>query len=195
MEDSREKKSEIINDVLKSLEALSEDELSEKLKKIEEQLFDFANFMEARTALLYMKRSFEVDTTNIIQGCFKRKKNVVLPAFDIAKHKMKLMKVENLESNVKVGPLGMPEPDPEQCKPVPIDHIDIAVIPGLAFDEKGGRIGFGEGHYNRLIAKLPTTTRKIAVAFEEQIVGQIPMDSRNKHVDIIVTDQRIIYKI
>jgi 5-formyltetrahydrofolate cyclo-ligase len=108
---------------------------------------------------------------------------------------MKLMKVENLKQHLKKGPLDIAEPDPDVCKPVPIDQIDIAVVPGLAFDEKGGRIGFGEGHYKRLMTKLPSTTRKIAIAFEEQIVPQIPMDSRNKNVDIIVTDERIIYKI
>ncbi len=194
MEDNREKK-EIIDGISKTLEALSNVELSKKLKQIIERLFDFANFMEARTVLLYMKRHFEVDTTDIIKGCLYRKKSVVLPAFDTEKNKMKLMKVEDFSHDLKKGPLGVGEPDPDLCKPIPVDLIDIAVIPGLAFDEKGGRVGFGEGHYKRLMARLPSTTRKIAVAFEEQIVGQIPGDSRNKNVDIIVTDQRIIYKI
>lgn len=194
MEDSSEKK-EIIDGISKVLEKLPEMDVSRKLKQIIERLFEFANFMEAGTVLLYMKREFEVDTKDIIRGCFFRKKNVVLPAFDMKKNKMKLMKVENFEQHLKKGPLGVAEPDPDVCKPVPIDQIDIAVIPGLAFDEKGGRIGFGEGHYKRLMTKLPSTTRKIAIAFEEQIVPQIPTDSRNKNVDIIVTDERIIYKI
>jgi 5-formyltetrahydrofolate cyclo-ligase len=194
MEDSSEKK-EIIGNISKILEELPESDLSKKLQRIVERLFEFANFIEAGTVLLYVKREFEVETTDIIKGCYSRKKNVVLPAFDIQKNKMKLMKVENLKQHLKKGPLDIAEPDPDVCKPVPIDQIDIAVVPGLAFDEKGGRIGFGEGHYKRLMTKLPSTTRKIAIAFEEQIVPQIPMDSRNKNVDIIVTDERIIYKI
>jgi 5-formyltetrahydrofolate cyclo-ligase len=194
MEDSSEKK-EIIGNISKILEELPESDLSRKLQRIVERLFEFANFIEAGTVLLYVKREFEVETTDIIKGCYSRKKNVVLPAFDIQKNKMKLMKVENLKQHLKKGPLDIAEPDPDVCKPVPIDQIDIAVVPGLAFDEKGGRIGFGEGHYKRLMTKLPSTTRKIAIAFEEQIVPQIPMDSRNKNVDIIVTDERIIYKI
>lgn len=194
MEESKENK-EIIEGIIKSLKMFTKADLTRKLRQIIERLFDFANFVEARTVLLYMKRDFEVDTTDIVKGCMARKKNVVLPAFDVEKNKMKLMKIEDLAGDLKKGPLGVIEPDSERCKPVPIDQIDIAVVPGLAFDEKGGRIGFGEGHYKRLMTKLPATTRKIAIAFEEQIVSQIPMDSRNKNIDIIVTDQRIIYKI
>ena len=71
----------------------------------------------------------------------------------------------------------------------------VLVIVPFAFDEKGGRIGAGDGNYDKLIAKLPATTRKIAIAFEEQVVPQIPMPPRHKHVDIIITDKRTIYKI
>jgi 5-formyltetrahydrofolate cyclo-ligase len=87
------------------------------------------------------------------------------------------------------------EPNPARCKLVPIEHIDIAIIPGIAFDEKGGRIGSGKGYYDRMIPDLAITTRKVALAFEEQVVQQIPMESHDKHVDIIITDERIIYKI
>jgi len=76
-----------------------------------------------------------------------------------------------------------------------MDRIDIAIIPGLAFDEKGGRIGLGTGYYDRLIPRLAITTRKVALTIEEQIVPQIPMESHDKHVDIIITEKRIIYKI
>ena len=76
-----------------------------------------------------------------------------------------------------------------------IERIDIAIVPGVALDEKGGRIGSGEGFYDRLIPKLPVTTRKVSLAFECQIVQQVPMESHDKYVDIIITEKRIIYKI
>jgi 5-formyltetrahydrofolate cyclo-ligase len=62
-------------------------------------------------------------------------------------------------------------------------------------DEKGGRIGTGDGTYDRLIPDLPATTRKVGLAFEDQIIAQVPMESHDKHVDIIITEKRIIYKI
>jgi len=66
---------------------------------------------------------------------------------------------------------------------------------GLALDEKGGRIGSGEGYYDRFIPRLAITTRKVALALEQQIVPQIPIESHDKHVDIIITEDRVIYKI
>jgi 5-formyltetrahydrofolate cyclo-ligase len=120
---------------------------------------------------------------------------VVLPAFDPDTFEMKLMKVDRFAKELVPGPRNVLEPDAKRCKTVPMERIDIAIIPGLAFDEKGGRIGSGKGYYDRLIPKLAITTRKVALTFEEQIVPQIPIESHDKHVDIIITDQRIIYKI
>ena len=108
---------------------------------------------------------------------------------------MTLHKVDQPDAELRPGPRGVFEPDPDRCKMVPIDRIDIAIIPGWAFDEKGGRIGSGRGYYDRLIPQLPITTRKVALTFEEQIIAQVPVESHDKHVDIIITDKRIIYKI
>jgi 5-formyltetrahydrofolate cyclo-ligase len=73
--------------------------------------------------------------------------------------------------------------------------LDIAIIPGLCMDEKGGRLGTGKGCYDRLIPDLPITTRKVGLIFESQMVPAIPIESHDKHVDIVITENRIIYKI
>ena len=195
MEDIKEKKREIRKDMAKKLERFSKSEVIEKTRRIEERLFEFANFLEAKVVLLYMHTNGEVVTNDIIKRCFESNKIVALPAFDTAKHTMQLMRVDNLDSDLKPGPRGVPEPDPECCKIVPIDCIDIAIIPGVAFDEKGGRIGSGKGYYDRLIPKLSITTRKVALALESQIIQQVPVESHDKHVDIVITEKRIIYKI
>ena len=76
-----------------------------------------------------------------------------------------------------------------------MECIDIAIIPSVAVDEKGGRLGAGDGHYDRLIPQLPITTRKVSLTLEDQVVTQIPAESHDKHVDIIITNKRTIYKI
>jgi len=195
MEDIKEKKREIREDMAKKLKAFSGGELIEKTRGIEERLFEFANFLESKVVLLYMHTNGEVVTNNIIKRCFESNKIIVLPAFDIIKHTMQLMRVDNLDSDLKPGLRGVLEPDPECCKIVPIDSIDIAIIPGVALDEKGGRIGSGQGYYDRLIPKLSITTRKVALALESQIIKQVPVESHDKHVDIVITEKRIIYKI
>jgi len=195
MEEIRATKSQIRKDIAKTFATLSENQVSAKTKAIEKKLFEFANFLEARTVLLYVQSDLEVQTTDIINKTIEYHKVVVLPAFNPETFEVTLLKVDNPEKELIPGPRGVLEPDPSQCKTVPIDRIDIAIIPGIAFDEKGGRIGTGRGYYDRLIPKLTITTRKVALTFEDQILQQVPIESHDKHVDIIITDKRIIYKI
>ncbi len=195
MEEIRETKDEIRSNIVKAVAALSAKELEAKTTRIENRLFEFANFLEANIALLYISSSCEVNSLEIIKRCFNYNKIVILPAFDPIKHKMKLMKIDNIDTDLTLGPRGILEPNPGQCNVVPIECIDIAIIPGIAFDEKGGRIGTGDGYYDRLIPNLSITTRKVALSLEEQIVPQIQMEAHDKYVDIIITDKRIIYKI
>jgi len=195
MEEIGAAKIQIREDISQRVSALSDSKVAEKTRAIEDRLFEFANFLEAKIALLYVNGEYEVQTEDIIKRSYGYRKIVVLPAFDPEKFEMNLMKVDQFAQDLVPGARNVLEPDPNRCKPVPMERIDIAIIPGLAFDEKGGRIGSGKGYYDRLIPRLAITTRKVALTFEEQIVAQIPMESHDKHVDIIITDQRIIYKI
>ena len=195
MEEIGAAKIQIREDIAKIISAVAESDIAKKVRAIEDRLFEFANFLEAKIALLYVSGDNEVQTKNIIKRAYSYNKIVVLPAFDPKTFEMELMKVDKFAQELKPGPRGVPEPNAGRCKIVPIDRIDIAIIPGIAFDEKGGRIGTGRGYYDRLIPNLAITTRKVALTLEEQIIPQVPMESHDKHVDIIITDKRIIYKI
>jgi 5-formyltetrahydrofolate cyclo-ligase len=195
MEEIGAAKIQIREDIAKIISAVAESDIAKKVRAIEDRLFEFANFLESKITLLYVSGYNEVQTKNIIKRAYSYNKIVVLPAFDPKTFEMELMKVDKFAQELKPGPRGVPEPTAAHYKIVPIDRIDIAIIPGIAFDEKGGRIGTGRGYYDRLIPKLAITTRKVALTLEEQIIPQVPMESHDKHVDIIITDKRIIYKI
>jgi len=195
MEETLKTKSEIRSDIAAIQNDLSDSEIKEKTKAIENRLFEFANFLESKIALLYINNSCEVISLDIIKRCFDLYKIVVLPAPSTSQYEMKLLKIDNIDRDLKPGAKGILEPDAHRCKTVPIESIDIAIVPGIAFDEKGGRIGSGDGYYDRLIPKLPITTRKVALSFENQIIQQVPVESHDRHVDIIITEKRIIYKI
>jgi 5-formyltetrahydrofolate cyclo-ligase len=195
MEEVKEAKNEIRRETAEKLNILTEEERGAKAAQIENRLFEFANFLESRIALLYVNSPHEVDSEAILKRCFEYGKIMVLPAYTADKYEMQLMKVDNLKKGLKKGPRGILQPDPNHCQKVPVDCIDIAIIPGIALDEKGSRIGSGKGYYDRLIPELPTTTRKVALAYEIQIVPQIPMEAHDKYVDIIITEDRVIYKI
>ena len=195
MEEIQLKKSQLREEIAQKVAELSAKEISEKIRAIEIRLFDFANFLESKIVLMYVHKNGEVQTDHILRRTYDFGKIVVLPAFNPENFEMTPFKVDNLDTDLREGPRGILEPDEARCKIVPIERIDIAIIPAIALDEKGGRIGSGEGYYDRLIPRLAITTRKVALAFEQQLVPQIPIESHDKHVDIIITEDRVIYKI
>lgn len=195
MEEIREAKRDLRAKIETALNSLSEEDRRSKIRDIETRLFDFANFLEARIVLLYVADKNEVDTQTILKMTFDYGKIIVLPMFEPEKGRVRLLKVDDPTRDLVEGPRGLQEPNPERCREVPMECIDIAIIPCIAVDEKGGRLGAGDGNYDRLIPQLPITTRKVSLSLEDQIVPQIPAESHDKHVDIIITDKRTIYKI
>jgi 5-formyltetrahydrofolate cyclo-ligase len=195
MEDIKEKKQMLREQISSNLDALSKETTEKKNRVVLEKLFNFANFLEAKIALLYLHNDWEINSENIIRRALEMHKIVVLPYKSKDKPKVALYKIDVPEKDIIPDSEGHLMPDIDRCKKVPIDCIDIAIVPGLGFDEKGGRIGAGDGYYDYLIPRLPITTRKVAVAFEEQVVLLVPMESHDKYVDIIITDSRVIYKI
>jgi 5-formyltetrahydrofolate cyclo-ligase len=195
MEDIKETKGDIRSRIENKINAVSDDVLLEKANAIENRLFEFANFLESNISMLYLNKSSEVISRDIVKRSFGYNRIIILPAYDTEKHELRLLKVEDIDKDLVLGEKDVLEPDQTRCKSVPVESVDIAVIPGIAFDEKGGRIGTGEGYYDRFIPTLSATTRKVALAYEDQVVSQIPMEPHDKHVDIIITEKRIIYKI
>ena len=195
MEEIREAKRELREKIEESISALSEEEYRTRINDIETRLFDFANFLESRIVLLYVNDKSEVDTQNILLKTHDYGKIIILPVFNPEKGSVRLLKVDDPSRDLVASPGGLLAPNRQRCREVPMECIDIAIIPGIAVDEKGGRLGAGDGTYDRLIPKLPITTRKVLLALEDQIVPQVPAESHDKHVDIIITDKRTIYKI
>ena len=195
MEDVQKTKADIRNEMATQIGKLSAVELKEKTRDIENRLFEFANFLESKIVLLYISGVNEVRSEALIKRAFDHNKIVVLPKGDNGSKNIFLYKIDNYPKGMRTGADGKLEPNPEKCRKVPIDCIDIAIIPGVAFDEKGGRVGPGDGFYDRLIPHLPITTRKVALALDNQVLLQVPAESHDKQVDIIITEKRIIYKI
>lgn len=195
-EDNKEKRRRMAEQVKDTVFSLSDQELNKKKENLIKRLFGFANFMESKIAMLYYPADeLEFGIEKIFADAVSSGKVITFPYFGEKKDDIKFYKVDNLKQHLVKSDSGMMLPDISKCRQIPDEYIDIAVVPGMAFDEKGGRIASDNGAFDRLISKLPVTTRKIALGFEEQIVSQIPMESKKKYVDIIITDERVIYKI
>ncbi len=196
MEEMKNTKNSVLAQVDERFGKLSQEEIETRYRVIETKLFEFANFMESQRVFLYAPLDSKIiGTETIIRKTLHIEKSVILPVFTDAKNSFLLYKISDFEKDLVTNADGVLEPDPGRCKKINLEDVDIALIPGLAFDDKGGRVGFGNNYYAKLITKLPETCRKVSLAYEAQMVDQIQMESRKFTVDIIITDERVIYKI
>jgi 5-formyltetrahydrofolate cyclo-ligase len=126
----------------------------------------------------------------LIDNCLKRQVRTVLPRVDKKEGKLLLYRIISTAELVS-GPFGIPEPDGTEKMPLLPSEMDFVVVPGVAFDAAGSRIGYGKGYYDRLLAGLNVPTA--GLCFEEQLVEHIPCEPHDRRVTMIITEKRIIH--
>jgi 5-formyltetrahydrofolate cyclo-ligase len=151
-----------------------------------------AAFRRARVVLGYASFGSELDTRALLDAVLAGGRMLVLPRVDRAARRLTLHEIRDLEGDLQPGTWAIPEPAPGRCRPVAPGEIDFVLVPGLVFDPLGGRIGYGAGYYDRLLAAWPTPTPPlIAAAFELQVVAAVPVLPTDRRVDLVVTESRI----
>ena len=133
--------------------------------------------------------SIKTGTAGTIAGALAAGKLLALPRFNAATQAYEAVRVLDPARELSDGPFKVREPVAE-CPVVPMNRLDLALVPGLGFDARGGRVGRGKGHYDRLLAGF--TGLKIGVAFDCQIVPEIPREPHDIALDAVVTPTRWI---
>ena len=183
-------KKDIRSTILKKRSSMPRSEVQKKSKLIKEQIFQMQEFREAKTILFYVSYDNEVDTHEMIKESLGMKKQVVVPKTDMNNRTIicsSLTKWNDLLS----GAYNILEPRQECVNEVSIESIDLIMIPGVAFDCQGNRIGHGMGYYDRLLQKK-MSAHCLGLAFELQIVESISTEKYDVKVEKIVTEERII---
>jgi 5-formyltetrahydrofolate cyclo-ligase len=184
-------KKDIRAEVLKRRDSIPPDRKAEKDSAIKNALFNLEEFIDARSVLMYASFRTEADTLGQLDAILCLGKKLVIPLVDSRQKTLTLYEIrETFE--LKPGYMGIPEPDVAEDRKVDLKDIDIIVIPGTGFDIRGNRLGYGGGYYDRLLADTDKNIPKVALAFEEQIIDDIPSEYHDMKVDIIVTDERVI---
>lgn len=141
----------------------------------------------ARVVASYMSFGSEFDTSAFHAGVAARALTLVLPRVDRGHRCLGMFRVADLTRDLVPGVWGILEPDPERCDAVDPNLIEWCLVPGVAFDRAGGRLGYGAGFYDRLLAGNACT--KVTAAFQIQIVEQVPSEPHDQRVDVIVTER------
>jgi 5-formyltetrahydrofolate cyclo-ligase len=140
----------------------------------------------AFSVLLYSPIGSEADTTTLISAAAER--SLVFPR--INGEVLELYRMTP-ESNWVTGLFGIAEPDPATWEPFGTADLDLALVPGLAFDRDGGRLGRGKGFYDRLLGNSDFRGIKAGIAWDWQLVDRVPRESHDILMDLIVTEGKL----
>jgi 5-formyltetrahydrofolate cyclo-ligase len=169
-------------------------------EKIIARLKQLPVWQAAREPLIYLAAGSEVDTWPLVRELIAKgtasassRKRLIIPWCD-GDH-LSLFRLTD-ESKLETGSFGIREPAAvwrsEPHHRPEISSIDLVIVPGLAFDAAGQRLGQGKGYYDRLLAQLPSDTIKIGLAFEAQIIPQVPTEPHDQPLDLILTEARVL---
>ena len=183
-------KNHIRKKLIDTRRSLSLKEVLQNSRKIKTKLFDMKDFKLASTILFYISYNNEVYTHDMIKNQLKKQKIIVVPKVNMKSMNLILSKLENWDDLIP-GAYNILEPKFKKIKEICLDSIDLIIVPGVGFDEKGHRIGHGKGFYDKLLKNSKKTTH-IGLCFECQIINNVPTENHDIPVDKIVTEKRII---
>jgi len=196
----KDSKKETRKNILRLRDSLSRNDIESKSHVIQKKLWHLIEEKKLESVMFYIAFGSEVRTQESISEALKNGKNVIVPVCinlpsdkqSNAKNRDLLpSKILDLQSEVEVGTFGVLEPKPEFRRPFPPENIDLVVVPGVAFDERLYRIGYGGGYYDRFLPKCKKALY-IAIAYDIQIVEDAFPASWDVPVDCIITETRII---
>jgi 5-formyltetrahydrofolate cyclo-ligase len=178
--------------ILASRDALDPAQRVERSAAIVARVASMRAFRQARTVLAYAPFGSEADTWPLLRGLLAEGRTLLLPRVDRAGRRLVLHRVSDLDEDLAPGPWGIREPRPDRCPVVAVPAADLVLVPGVAFDRTGGRLGYGGGYYDRLLAAWPPPwPLLVAPAFELQLVDAVPRLPGDRRVDRVVTEARI----
>ncbi len=150
-------------------------------------------YRRSRVVMAYVTFGSELQTGAFIRDVLAEGKTLILPRVNRAKRALELYEVREPARDLEPGVWGILEPKPDRCARVELDVVDFILVPGLAFDVRRRRLGYGGGFYDRLLGGLtahPPLRRPplVAGAFEAQMVGVVPAGAHDVEMDIVVTE-------
>ncbi|QEH34084.1 5-formyltetrahydrofolate cyclo-ligase family protein [Aquisphaera giovannonii] len=186
----RQQKRAVRRSVIASVLSMTPSERSAQEEVLAGLFPGLPGYAQASSVLLYVKAfPEELDTRPFLHAAIASGKRLVCPRVDRAERRLRLFVVRSLSEDLEPGTLGILEPR-GHCEEVRPGEVDWVLVPGLAFDERARRLGRGAGHYDRLLPRLRPGTPRHALAFDCQIVADLPVEPHDVPIDGVHTPSR-----
>ena len=188
MDNVFQQKSKIRSLIESKRRSLSGESVISQSSKIISHLKKTPEFQAAKTVHCFVAWRNEVNTHHLIKEILETGRRVIVPVTDLSSHTLLHSEIKSFDE-LKKGTFGILEPPEDRFRKVEISEFNLVVVPGVAFDLAGHRIGFGGGFYDGFLRNIKAT--KIALAYEFQIVDKIPTRAEDEKVDILVTEKSV----
>lgn len=178
--------------LLQKRNLLTQEEIEAKSSLIHKQLMVSPLFQRANRVMLYISFRNEVLTSAIIKELLQKGKRVFIPITVPKTKALIVSELKSLEEDLQLGNFGVLEPKPEAVRELDPSCLDLILVPGVGFDMEGFRIGYGAGYYDRFLPRISKEVPTIGLAFEVQLVHQLPKDEYDYPVQYVLTEERLI---
>ena len=162
-----EQRQRIREEMLRKRDSIPSAVRHELSRIINTRTIDFIETQAINSVMLYLSIRSEVDTHDLLAYLLRTNKIALAPAIE-AKHLVP-RRISNTSTQFKRHRYGMLQPDQNVCPKFPLNQLDLIIVPGIAFDLKKYRIGYGGGYYDRFLPKCQQATW-IGLAFEDQLI-------------------------
>jgi len=187
----KNEKKELRKNLLRQLLSLTEEEIKRRSENVSEKLSNLPIYKQAKTIMVYYPLKGEVDILGMIRKDIGNRR-FCFPVMDIKSKNLFIYEVNNLD-DFCTGPYGIKEPDVKRTRQLSVEEIDMIIVPGLAFDHKKNRLGRGGGFYDRFLSKIILPTKKVGLAFDCQILENLPIHLPfDQKVDVVVCESSTI---
>jgi 5-formyltetrahydrofolate cyclo-ligase len=166
--------------ILKKIKKQREELKLKKSLRIKQKLFSQDLFLQADTIMFYIAKDDEVDTKEMIKDALKMGKKVVVPVTLVKEKKIIPSQLKDFDKELSKGPYGIYQPKKQFIRRVVLKTIDLIIVPGVAFDRLGNRLGRGGGYFDRFLARLQKyDIPMLGLAFKCQILNKLPVLSHD----------------
>ena len=165
----RQERERLRAEVLRKRDSLPPGVRSELSRRIVDCAINWIEANRADAVLIYLSMRSEVETGGLLDYLLTRNKIALAPVMRMKQRDLTPYRIMDAKRDLVLHPYGMYQPNKETCPPFPLNQIDLIFVPGVAFDPKGYRIGYGAGFYDRLLPQCPQAVW-IGLAYEAQIV-------------------------